>query len=585
MDDLDPRPGAGQEGLVAPPGFVARGSDLSALSDHDLLAGVLADQWLMNRLEAARQAKVAEFHARRRADHQARRAEEPHFTMTPLRETAVEVAALTGATEGRVKSDLRTTRALQESFPGIWALVEAGQLDLFRASRVTDAASTHLSDPVAVARFAAEMTAWFDRHLAAKDRVGAGSDDTEGVPPLVTRTARQIGNHVAYLVKKLRPQDAEEQFRRKFTRRSVSVASDGDGMAQLVLSHDVVSLRAVDYRLTLLAKALRRDGDPRNLEQLRTDLAVDLLLGRLTVDATTGELAHPDTAPGGDPTAGVQRWSAQRWARPVINVTVPIQTLLGVSDHPGVLSGGESIPAGLVRAIAADPSSTWYRLLTDPSRSCVELSTTSYKPTEPIVRQVVADYGTCLAPACTVPASVCELDHRVPAPAGPTSTGNLGPVCKAHHQAKHAPGYGLRHAPSGDLVFTTAAGFTHPVEKPDQPTVDDWGPAGIFDEAVTLAQLRDALAFLAHERERVESSAAWVRELDQAWADYRASYPDATDDQISAWIHDDDPSAPPAPPILRRGRTLDQVLAGEQPPPFDTWGVDADTLEELQGIG
>ncbi len=50
------------------------------------------------------------------------------------------------------------------------------------------------------------------------------------------------------------------------------------------------------------------------------------------------------------------------------------------------------MPAGLARAIAADPDATWYRMLTDPAGRMVELSTTSYRPTAPIWRYVVADW-------------------------------------------------------------------------------------------------------------------------------------------------------------------------------------------------
>lgn len=40
-----------------------------------------------------------------------------------------------------------------------------------------------------------------------------------------------------------------------------------------------------------------------------------------------------------------------------VNVTVPIQSLMGVSDDPGILPGGEPIPASLARQIASDPGS------------------------------------------------------------------------------------------------------------------------------------------------------------------------------------------------------------------------------------
>lgn len=548
-------------GMVSP-GFVPPGADLDEFSDHDLLAAVAADQRLLNRLEAARQAKIAAYHARRSADHQARRAEEPHFTMTPLRETAVEVSPLIGATEGRVKAELRRTHLLQDRFPGIWHLVVEGQLDLFRASRVADAADTHLTDPTAIAAFAAQMTAWFTAHLEKKRRSLEVPDGA--VDPLVTLTSRQIGNRISYLLTKLRPREADERHRRRFRDRSAGVQSTEDGMAQLVLSHDVVSLRAVDHRLTLIAKAMRRDGDKRTLDQLRTDLAVDLLLGRLTVGAQTGEFEHPETSSTGDPLDTVTAWPAQPWARPVICVTAPMQTLMGLSDEPGVLAGGEVLPAGLLRRIARDKDATWYRMLTDPARTCVELSVKGYRPTGPIVRQTVADFGTCFGPTCVVPATEAELDHRVAAPRGATSTENLGPGCKGHHQAKHSPGFGLTRHPDGDLVFSTAGGFDHLVERAEQPVGETWGDAAIWDQEFSLAEVREAVAYLAHQREGVAETAAWMRDVDQAWADYRASYPDATDEEIWGWVHDDDPGAPAPPPILRRGRTLAAQLADER---------------------
>ncbi len=351
-------------------------------------------------------------------------------------------------------------------------------------------------------------------------------------------------------------------------------------MAELRLTSDVASLRAVDQRLRLVAKAMRKAGDERTLAQLRTDLAVDLLLGRLTVGAATDDFADPGT--GTDPLGSVGVHEVGAFARPVINVTVPIQTLMGISDEPGVLAGGEILPGGLVRALsAANTDAPWYRMLTDPARQCVQLSTTSYKPTAPIVRELVADFGTCYMTGCAVPAAECDLDHRVPAPEGATSTGNLGPGCRGHHTAKHAPGFGLLAHDDGSLVFTTAGGFSHPVHKADQPVGDSWGSPALWERPVTYAELRDALAYLAHERARLSDTAARLREAEaQAWADYRASYPEATDDEIAGWVHDDDPQIPAPPPVTTQGVTLAQALAADHPQ-VDRTGLDSETCYEL----
>ncbi|MFI5426205.1 hypothetical protein [Aeromicrobium sp. UC242_57] len=41
-----------------------------------------------------------------------------------------------------------------------------------------------------------------------------------------------------------------------------------------------------------------------------------------------------------------------------------------------------------------------------------------------------------------VPAEICDIDHRVPHPEGPTKADNLGPLCRRHHGHK---GHGLLH--------------------------------------------------------------------------------------------------------------------------------------------
>ncbi|WP_242504468.1 DUF222 domain-containing protein [Promicromonospora panici] len=65
--------------------------------------------------------------------------------------------------------------------------------------------------------------------------------------------------------------------------------------------------------------------------------------------------------------------------RPVIRVTIPASTLLGLNDAPGDLAGYGPIPAETAAAIAQD--ATWQRLLTDPVTGILtDYSTTTYQP-------------------------------------------------------------------------------------------------------------------------------------------------------------------------------------------------------------
>jgi hypothetical protein len=163
------------------------------------------------------------------------------------------------------------------------------------------------------------------------------------------------------------------------------------------------------------------------------------------------------------------------FGRPVVNVTVPVGTLLGVSEEPGLL-GGELIPAGLARRIAGEPGATWYRLLTDAAGRFVELSTQGYAPTGPIERAVVARDQVCTWPGCRRAAVECELDHRVRFPRGATSSCNLHPLCKRHHRFKHSEGVRVVRNPDGSTTWRTRYGSVFWSPAPEYPGADTTGP-------------------------------------------------------------------------------------------------------------
>lgn len=491
-------------------------ADYGELSDHDLLLGGLEEEVTANVCGARRLARLEEFRCRLERDQQARHAENPHFALTPIQETVIEVGELWGLGEARVRADLRNTRTLQQHFPGVWALCLAGALDTYKASLVAETAKFALDRPAEYARFAAAITGWLRAGIPAPDGPRPG---------LVNRTVKQLRNRIGYELKKLKPRAADERFRRAFTDRTVRALLGEDGMGHLGIGGTVADIQLADYRLTLIAKALRAGGDARTLDQLRADTALDLLTGRVAVDAGLSELenAANQTSPGGDGRsdgagagAGVLRGlPTLDYARPVVNVTVPIQTLMGLSDHPGVLSGGAVIPASLAKMIAADPDSVWYRMLTDAHGAMRELSTRAYRPTMAIWRQVVARDRTCYRRNCDKPATGCELDHRVPWPKGATSTANLGPGCKPDHKGKHAPGFGLVQNPDQTLTLTTRAGFAHTTELVQHP-IADWPAEALFETQFSATEILDAIRYLRFEQQAIDAAGPDLDE-DEQW--------------------------------------------------------------------
>jgi hypothetical protein len=275
------------------------------------------------------------------------------------------------------------------------------------------------------------------------------------------------------------PQKTEEEtFNEAFAKRSVRMRADEvSGMAVLSCSTVVTDALRADYRLTLIAKKRAEvAGEERTIEQLRADSLIDLVMGRLTVAASDGDLEDDSTGGGdggdlggGDPAASFAWHAVGKYARPIINVTVPITTLMGLDDTPGLQAGGIQIPAELMRRISGEPGSTWYRLLTDPAGGFVELSTEGYEPTQPIWRWSVAENPECIWPTCHRPATIVDLDHRVPHPDGPTSTRNLQPLCEQHHQVKHSQGFRVVREEDGSFTWTSRFGVTSRKPPPEYP--------------------------------------------------------------------------------------------------------------------
>lgn len=422
-------------------------------------------EWLVaeNRARAARMAAVARFYARRMAEAEAHGAGRPgFFVLTPLEATKAEFGPLLVVSPGIIEGEVALANDLQRWFPKTWAMFVAGRIDVSRIRVVHDQLECLTTDDDKAA-YAALVDAYLEKH----------DDPAAPVHPV---DRRRLQSTARLKCRKFAQKTKEENFNEAYQKRRVSLRADESGIAYLSCSTTVTDAMAADYRLTLIAqKRSERPGEERTLEQLRVDTLLDLVLGKLTVAASDGALEDDEMVDGADPAESFETHPVGRFARPVINVTVPITTLMGMSDDPGVLAGGVEIPAELVRRLAMDPTSTWYRLVTDPMGRFVELSAKSYAPTAALRRMVVARDRTCVWPGCGRPATVVELDHRVPWPDGPTSLWNLQPLCACHHKVKHSEGFSVVRNDDGSYTWTSRFGSTFQAPAPEYPAVV-WPP-------------------------------------------------------------------------------------------------------------
>jgi hypothetical protein len=434
-------------------------------SDREVLLAGRRARVAENRANAERWLCFVEFYRRRLATEDLKKAASSHFALTARQETVVEIGSLWGMDASRVRRELNVALYLCQHGEEIWEMCVRGHLDGHRAGLVADAARQKLDTAEQVARFMTGMLKFLTRHLT-------GVDGDPAAELLVTCTVRQLRNKIDYEVRKLQPARSEDEFRKAYDGRGAFAREDVvAGMGWLSVNGTIDKVKLADHRLGLAARHRRAHGDQRTVDQLKADLALDLLTGR------------EDAAP------------VPAYARPIINLTVPIQTVMGLSDDPGVLSGGTVVPASLARMIAQQPGGTWHRMLTDEAGQLVALSTRSYQPTAPIWRHVVAEHSTCFRPGCDAPSTEGDLDHRVAWPTGPTDTENLWPGCRTDHRTKHAPGFSIEQADDGGYVLRTAAGFAHPVEPTTHPVSDDfsWPGADVDGFQFSATELRDAI--------------------------------------------------------------------------------------------
>jgi hypothetical protein len=414
-----------------------------ALGDRELLLSGRRARIAENQANADRWLCFVEFYRRRLATEAQRKTASPHFALTARQETVVEIGSLWGMDAARVRKELNVALYLCQYDEAIWEMCVAGQVDGYRATLVADAAREKLGSSEDIVKFMTRMLNFLLKHLS-------GVDGDPGAEPLVTCTVRQLRNKIDYELRRLQPAREDEQFRAAYDARTAFARDDSPGMGWLSINGRIDQVKLADHRLLLAARRKREQGDERTVAQLKADLALDLIIGK------------QDAAP------------VPAYARPIVNLTVPIQTVMGLADEPGVLSGGSVVPASLARMIAHEPGGTWHRMLTDEAGHLVELSTKSYQPTGPIWQHVVAEQGTCFRPGCDASSTEGDLDHRIAWPLGPTDTTNLWPGCRTDHRTKHAPGFSIERAADGSYVLRTAAGFRHPITRTTHPVSDDF---------------------------------------------------------------------------------------------------------------
>jgi hypothetical protein len=235
----------------------------------------------------------------------------------------------------------------------------------------------------------------------------------------------QLARKATALVAKTDPTGYQARCHKARAERRVEFTPLPDGMAQLKATLPAIEARQA-YDL-LIADALALPKDDRTTDHKRADAFLDRFLGK----------------------------APQRTVQ--VHVTIPIETLMGLTEDPGLLDGYGPIPADMARELAMH--GPWRGILLDKYRHATALSTDKYRPPANIREFAkVRDGGTCTAPGCNNP--IRELDHVTPWPKGKTTATQLKGLCSWHHHRKH-DNYTVTLDPNGTTHWTTPQGRTY----------------------------------------------------------------------------------------------------------------------------
>jgi hypothetical protein len=246
------------------------------------------------------------------------------------------------------------------------------------------------------------------------------------------------------LVETVQGTTLEQRHRRAAAQRRLVIERGQDGMAGLWIFAPAVEIHAIHGRLTEMAKAIAKsEGETRSRDQLRADIAADLL-----IDGTTDHL--PSAASG---------------IRAQVVVTVPVLSLLddafAAEGDPATVEGIGPVPLSRARQLCGGDS-LWMRVLTHPETGMVlSVGRDSYRPPAALQRLVRWRADRCMGPGCSMPASRCEIDHQIRwVDDGETCLDNTLPFCKGHHLVKDNTDWSVRQieGSGGSVAWTSPTG-------------------------------------------------------------------------------------------------------------------------------
>jgi hypothetical protein len=390
--------------------------DRYALSNHDRVELLKARARLRSHIDAELMADmVAVLDAEAMALESELPVEEVHEA------AAAEIQAALHLTRRAAERRLDFASTLVTDYPQVWKILQAGLIDLPRAGVIVDQTS----------------------HLDSETRDKVVEVALERAP---SQTTGLLAARIRRLAIWVDPDTARERYQQGLEERRVVSDANDDGTANLIgLQLSATETQTAMRKINRIAQQLKSVGDPRNIDQIRADVFLDLIRGH---DQQTG----PDRA--------------------VVDIQVDLTTLLELDDKPGEIPGWGPVISDIARqTVDGQRDSEWRYTVTDENGNLVDNGTTRRRPTTRQRRTVQSRAPTCVFPGCRMPALDCDIDHNQPwAEHGQTEEDNLGPLCRRHHVIRHH-GWTIIQTQPGIYQLTSPLGQTY-TSQPRSPLLD-----------------------------------------------------------------------------------------------------------------
>ena len=443
---------------------------LQGLSDEELTGVIRGWRKLSSWAQAGELAAVAEMAARRHAE-----ALSAGDRQSLADEAATDEIAAALTLTSRAAQALSDRAASMQDLPATRAALAAGRIDMPRALVVLDS-------------------------LAGQDPALARTVETQVIDQAPAQTTGQLRASVNRALLAADPHAAERRRKTEEQHARIEQRPEPGGCTASLTGRFLPVAGTVNAwnRLTALARALRSSGAPGSLDELRAQVYLALLTGQAVAVPDSGA-AGADASPGptcevsdedgvsqqdaedSSPASSDGAVSAPAGGVPAVpgaapsgslagnvNLTIPLTTLLRLTESPGDLGGFGPITAYTAREIAAGalgaPAVRWCVTVTGENGQAIghgcasqaraapgtpgwpftmkitalaggdcghQRESAHYRPPPSLWHLVQVRNPRCTAPGCRMPAARWDDDHTVAFDeGGRTCECNLGPRCK-----------------------------------------------------------------------------------------------------------------------------------------------------------